>query len=66
MDDFNTKRRKIHLKHEHSGNFDTSMVEPLDILVYLVRKQIVQVSSESGLFVGRPSMSPLFSISFIL
>ena len=46
--------------------FETSMVAPLGILVALVRRQICQVSYNSGKLVGRPSVSPFIIICLVL
>ena len=48
------------------GNFETSMVRPLGILVYLVKRQIRKGSSKSGIFFGRSPMSHFLAISFSL
>ena len=48
------------------GNFDKLMVVPLVILVALVKRQRGQGYSKSGVFVGRPSMSPFLDICFRL
>ena len=45
------------------ANFETSLVGTLGILVALVRIQIGQGSSKSGIFYERPSMSPFLAIS---
>ena len=45
------------------GNFEKLMVEPLGILVAFVKRQIGQCSSNTGIFVGRPFMSPFLAIS---
>ena len=47
-------------------DFNTSMIGPLGILFALVKRQIAQGSSESGIFVGRPPMSPFIANSFSL
>ena len=47
-------------------NFETSVVGPLGILFALVEIRIVQGSSKSGRFSGRPYMSPFISIRFSL
>ena len=54
---FSMNRRKL---------FETSMVEPLVILVALVRKQTGKGFSKSRIFVGKPSISPFRSFHFIL
>ena len=46
--------------------FETSMVGPLGVLVALFKRNIWQGSFKSGIFVGRPSMSPFLEISFSL
>ena len=46
--------------------FETSVVGPLLILVAVVMRQIGQGSPNSGIFSGRPSMSPFLAISFIM
>ena len=66
MDDFNIEKRKNPLKYEPRGGFETSVVGPLVILFALVKIQIVQGSSNSGRFSGRPSMSPFLAIRFSL
>ena len=48
------------------ANFETSVVGPLGILVALVKRQIIQGSSNSGRLSERPSMSPFIAIRFIL
>ena len=45
-------------------NFETLVVGPLGILFSLVRRQIGQGSSNSGIFSVRPSMSTLLAINF--
>ena len=49
-----------------AGNFYTSVVGPLGILVALVRRKIRQGSSKSGIFSGRPYMRPFLVILFSL
>ena len=44
------------------GKFETSLVEPLEALVALVKIQICQGVFKSGRFYGRPSVSPLIVI----
>ena len=48
------------------SNFETSVVEPLVILVALVKRQIGQGYSNSGRSSERPSMSPFLAIRFIM
>ena len=47
-------------------NFETSVVGPLGILFSLLRRQIGQGSSNSGIFYVRPYMSPFLAIRFSL
>ena len=54
MDAFNIGKQKINLKHELRTKFEALIVEPLIILVALVRIQIGQGSSKSGMFFGDP------------
>ena len=42
------------------------MVVPLEVLVYLVKRQIGQGSYKSEIFVGIPSMNPFLAIRFNL
>ena len=44
--------------------FDISVVGPLEIFVALVKIKIGQVYSNSGVFCGKPSMSPFLAIRF--
>ena len=44
------------------GNFETSEVGPLGILVAVVMRKIGQGSRKSGIFVGVPSTSPFPAI----
>ena len=46
------------------AHFETSVVGRLVILVAFVRRQIGQGYSKSGIFSGRPSMSPFLTIHF--
>ena len=48
------------------GNYKTSVVGTLGILVALVNIQIGKGSSNPGRFFGRPSMSPFIAIRFSL
>ena len=48
------------------ANFELSMVRPMGILFALVGRKIGQGYSKSGIFVGRPSMSPFLAIIFSL
>ena len=54
------------MEHEPRGNFETSVVRPLEVLISLVKRQIGYSYSKSGMFYGRPSMSPFTSILFSL
>ena len=47
------------------ATFEKSVVVHLGILVALVKRQIVQVSSNLGIFSRRPSMSTFLAIRFI-
>ena len=47
---------------KHGRDFETSVVGPMVILVALVKSQIGQGSSNSGIFFGRPYMSPFLAI----
>ena len=61
------KTHKIHLNHKpREGGVETSVVGPLGILVALVRRKIGQGYSKSGIFFGRPYMSPFLVIHFSL
>ena len=48
------------------GDFETSIVGPLGILVALVSRKIGQGYSDSGNFSGRTSMIPFLAIRFSL
>ena len=48
------------------GNFETSVVGPLGVLVEFVMRQIGQGSSNSGICFGRPCMGPFLAIRFSL
>ena len=48
------------------ANFETSVVGPLGSLVALVKIHMGQGSYNSGIFNGRPSMSPFLDIRFSL
>ena len=46
------------------ANFETSVVGPMGVLVYLFNIQIGQGCYNSGRFYGRPSMRPFLAIRF--
>ena len=54
------------MKNEKMGNFDTSVVGTLVVLVPLVNRKIGHIYFKSGRFSGRPSMRPFLVISFSL
>ena len=60
------KKWRIHTEHEPRGNFESSVVRPLGILTSLVKRQIGYSYYKSGIFYGRPSMSPFIYILFSL
>ena len=62
MDDFNIENRKSIWSMKPGANFETLVVGILGILVALVKRKIGQESSKSGIFVGRPFMSPFIAI----
>ena len=62
----NIEKGKIHLKHETRGGVQTLVVGTMVILVTSVKRHIGQGSSKSGIFCGRPSISPFIAISFSL
>ena len=60
------KNSKVIWSMNPGANFETSVVRSLGILVALVKRQIGQGYSNSGIFSGRPSMSPFIAICFSL
>ena len=60
------KKGKSIWSMKQGGYFETSVVVPLKILVYLVKRKIGQCYSKSGRFSGRPYVSTFFAISFSL
>ena len=58
------KNEKSILSMNPGANFETSVVGPLEILVALVKRQIGQGSSNSGIFSVKPSMSHFLAIRF--
>ena len=66
MEAFKIENFKIHLKHETRGNFETPMLVPLGIVVDLVKRQIGQGCSKSGIFVMRPLMITSFAVIYNL